>query len=100
MANLRAKIDLNKKAEVYNIEEVRDWKTLFLKKREKRTKVFVGYINTYYRDGWKGDILEIVDEKHRENQYYRINELENLKYRQVDDLSDTKSELKVEFIER
>ena len=77
---IKAGISLQKKAEVYNIEEVRDWRRFWLTKRIKRTKVFTGYINHYYRDGWTGDILEIVDETHRTRQKYHMEEKANFNF--------------------
>ena len=60
----------NKEAHVFLFDGYeRTWKTLWLVSRPKLTRVFVGYINTIYRDGWKGDVFELVDKKHRESQY-------------------------------
>lgn len=97
MTNLRAGINLSQKAEVYNVKEVRDWRTLWLFKRKKRTKVFTGYINSYYRDGWTGDILEVVDEKHRKRQSIRYEEIENLKYREVDEPLEANPGVKIKL---
>lgn len=72
----------DKEAHVYIVNGYeRTWKTLWLIPRPKLTRVFVGYINTIYRDGWKGDVFELVDKKHRDNQgdYFSVDEVKFLR---------------------
>lgn len=92
-------VDLQKKTEVFQVEEIRDWRTLGLTKRVKRTKVFTGYINHYYFDNWTGDILEVVDQKHRDRQQNRYQEIEKVGFIQADGPLEANPGVKKEFME-
>jgi len=56
----------NKDVELYTIEYVRSWKSLWFR-RPVRKLVFRGNINTIRKD-FNGTILELVDEEHRKRQ--------------------------------
>lgn len=68
MTNLNVASIFAKDVELYTVESVRSWKTLF-RRRNLKKLVFRGHINHIQRE-YDGCILELVDEGHRRKQGY------------------------------